>query len=218
MSETQIPRAMTFKNIMTKRRDLIHFVGKFFDAIGHPELAGSWIIWAGSGHGKTATALAIAKEMTKFTSVLYNTIEEGDSESFRLALIDAEMEEVQDRILFLDKEPIEVLRMRLKRHKHPRCIFIDSWQYADLTVKAYKALIKEFPKVLFIFVSHAEGKEPEGKSAKKVRYDAMVKIRVEGFVAFCSSRYKRGVSKPMVIVEKKALEYWGDIPTESNLK
>lgn len=210
MSKEQLSRAMSIDNIYKKKRDLLEFTGEWYDAIGKPELSGSWFIWGNSGHGKTGFLMKLCKYLTKFERVLYNSLEEGNSESLKLALQDAQMEEVADSILFLDKEPINILSIRLRRHKAPRIVVIDSFQYADMSVKQYKALCSEFNRTLFIINSHAEGKEPEGKPAKKIRYDASVKIRVEGYVAFCKSRYKRGISIPIVSWREGAEMYYGD--------
>ncbi|MEE0983311.1 MAG: hypothetical protein U0L38_04600, partial [Bacteroidales bacterium] len=69
----------------------------------------------------------------------------------------------------------------------------------------YKALREEFKGKLFVFISHAtEQKEPMGTTAVKVRYDAGVKIMVDGFIATGNSRY--GGGKPMIIWEKGVMD------------
>jgi hypothetical protein len=55
-------------------------------------------------------------------------------------------------------------------------------------------------------VSHAEGKEPKGNVAKSVRYDAFVKIWVEGYKAFPQSRF--GGGNEFVIWPAGAQKYW----------
>jgi hypothetical protein len=204
-------RALSVNQIYNTKRNLLEFTGQWLDAIGRPEVRGSWIIWAGSGHGKTTFIMQLCKYLTSFGRVLYNTLEEGNSESLKLVLKDVKMEEVSDKITFLDQEPMDELSERLRRHKAPRIVVIDSWQYADMTLKQYKAMIKEFNNTLFIIISHAEGKEPEGKVAKKIRYDAMVKIHVEGYKAFCKSRYLRGIGPPIIIWQEGAELYHGKI-------
>lgn len=218
MSELELPRAMSVSTILNKKRNLLPFTGEWYDSIGKPELRGSWFVWGNSGHGKTSFIMRLCKYLTKFERVMYNSLEEGDSETLKLALIDHEMHEVHDRITFLNQEPIEFLKIRLRRHKSPRIVVIDSWQYANLSVMQYKALCQEFPNVLFIINSHAEGKEPEGKTAKRVRYDANVKIRVEGYVAFFKSRYKRSISSPFIIWPEGAMDYYGELPTPNEVK
>ena len=60
---------------------------------------------------------------------------------------------------------------------------------------------------LLIFISHAEGTRPEGRAAKKVEYDADVKIYVEGFKATCKSRFMDVPGVPFVIWEEGAKKY-----------
>ena len=75
-----------------------------------------------------------------------------------------------------------------------------------MSKKQYIALKEEFTDVLFIFNSHAEGKEPQGNVAKFVRYDAGVKIRVEGFKALPASRM--GGGDEFIIWAEGAANYW----------
>ena len=49
-----------------------------------------------------------------------------------------------------------------------------------MTYKDYIQLKEEFPDKLFIFISHARGKNPKGDAATSVMYDADLKIWVEG--------------------------------------
>ena len=98
-------------------------------------------------------------------------------------------------------------RPRLNRKKSPRFVVIDSVQYWDVDYEKYKALKAAFPRKTFIFISHSKGKLPDGKTADKIRYDAGVKVRVEGFAAFVTSRY--GGNRPYVIWEDGAKRYWG---------
>lgn len=41
---------------------------------------------------------------------------------------------------------------------------------------------------LIIFISHADGKNPAGRSAKSVMYDASLKIYIEGYRAFSKGK------------------------------
>jgi hypothetical protein len=86
-------------------------------------------------------------------------------------------------------------------------VIIDSLQYTGLTYSDYKSIRDEFRGKLFIFISHAEGREPRGNVGKSVKYDANVKIYVEGYKAMPQSRY--GGNKELIVWEKGANEYWG---------
>ena len=62
-------------------------------------------------------------------------------------------------------------------------------------------------KKQFIYVSHVDGKKPEGNVAKRIWRDANVAWRVEGFKAFPVGRY--GGGEPIIVAEELAEEYWG---------
>lgn len=204
-------RALSVTALFSKKMQLLQFDGEFYDLIGCPELTGAWLIWAPSGSGKTNFVLRLCKYLTRFGRVAYDTLEEGASQSFKLALQRAEMQKVKSRFIILDKEPLEELKQRLRKRKAPQIVVIDSWQYAQATYQQYVELKDEFRNTLFIIISHADGKLPEGRTAKRIHYDCPVKIRVEGYVAFSTSRYASGPTKPFIIWEDGAKAYHGTI-------
>lgn len=210
----RVKRALTHRDIENMKFQDLDVSKEFQDLFGVPEASGVWIIWGHSGNGKTRFALQLLKELTKsikntYGKVAYDTLEEGARKSFRRAVMASYLKEVRKKLLFLNREPIEDLKIRLSKHKAPKMVFVDSFQYSGLTKRSYKHLKEEFPDVLFIFVSHAEGKHPEGRAAKFVRYDADVKIHVEGYVATAVSRY--GGGKPYEIWPEKVQELQGAI-------
>ncbi len=186
-------KASSVKEILDTRFDVMPFSGEWKDSIGCPEITGSWIIWGNSGNGKTRFALQLCKYLTGFGKVAYNSLEEGVSESLRKALVETNMMDVSRRFMVLDRESIPDLIIRLKKRKSPKIICIDSLQYSDLNYSTYKELKEMFPDKLFIYISHADGKNPDGRVAKKVKYDSNVKIFVEGFQAQVTSRYGGGI-------------------------
>ena len=86
---------------------------------------------------------------------------------------------------------------------------IDSFQYAQLSYRQYIQLKETNRKKLLIFVSHAEGKQPAGRAARSVMYDADLKIYVEGYRAMSKGRYI-GEKGYIDVWKEKALEYWGE--------
>ena len=184
-----VKRALTVNEIRNYQPVELEFEGIWKDAIGKPELTGSWIIWGNSGNGKTRFALQLAKYLTNFRRVAYDSLEEGLSKTMKTAIIDTG---IGKNFLFLDKEPIAKLRERLAKRKSPDVIFIDSLQYSGMTYNDYKRLRDDFRNKLFILVSHAEGSEPKGNVAKSIRYDANVKIPVVGYATEPISRYGGG--------------------------
>jgi hypothetical protein len=207
-------RAVTVEQILKMNFKEMEFTGNWQRAIGTPELSGVWIVWGHSGNGKTRFSMQLAKYLTQFGKVLYNSLEEGARKSMRLAIEESNMLQAKSKFILLNRESMEDLRDRLNKKAAPKIVFIDSFQYAALSKKDYIKLKEEFPTVLFIFISHAEGQHPEGRVAKFVRYDADVKIRVEGFKALCQSRY--GGGEPYIIWLEGANQYWAENQNDSN--
>ena len=198
-------RAISVNQLLTKRRKLMAFEGEWLDCIGMPELSGSWFIYGNSGNGKTTFVLQLCKYLSKFGRVAYNSMEEGDSESMRLAFMRTGMEACKRRIVLLDNEPLNELMERLRKHKSQKIIVIDSIQYSGMTYPEYKAMRNEFRGVLFIIISHAEGRKPADRRAESIRYDASVKIFIDGYKAYIMSRYRSGSSvKEYTIWEEEA--------------
>ena len=199
-------RAISLQQLFRKDIQSLDFKGPWLEAIGRPEITGSWIIWGGSGNGKTRFALQLAKYLTTFGKhVVFDSLEEGVSLSLRNAIADCNMQEVSRRFLLLDKEPLDDLIQRLDRPRSPQVVIIDSIQYTGLNYTDYKNLRDRFRSKLFILISHAEGSQPSGRVARSIRFDAFVKIWIEGYKAFPMSRY--GGGEPYTIWEEGALSY-----------
>lgn len=193
-------RAASLDQVLRTRFKVLPFEGEWKDAIGCPELTGSWIIWGNSGNGKTRFALQLCKYLCQFGRVAYDSLEEGVSVSLVKAIKETHMMEVRRKFVVLDKEPIDQLTERLEKPKSPDIVCVDSLQYTGMSYEQYKALKERFPKKLFIWISHADGMLPEGRVAKKVRFDSNVKVFVQAYRAEPVSRY--GGGKPYIIWEE----------------
>ena len=198
-------RALTVRDIRNYRADTLPFDGAWLASVGTPEVTGSWLVWGGSANGKTRFALQLARYLSRFVRVAYNSLEEGLSLSMQRAIADVGMADAKRNFVLLDKEPLPDLVRRLERQRSPQAVIIDSLQYTGLTYADYRLLRDRFRNKLFIFVSHADGREPKGSVAKSIRYDAFVKIYVEGYRAYPQSRY--GGGREYVIWERGAAEY-----------
>ena len=206
MEEEKLERAITTQQMYSMKRVVLDFTAEWLASFGKPEQTGSWLVWAKSGSGKTTFMMLLAKYLTSFGRVLYVSREEKTGLTIESALRTAKMEEVGSKFnIVLDD--LDRLKKRLRKHKAQRFVFIDSLQYMDLTYAGYKKLIAEFPKVLFIIVSHNDKKEPKGQTANSIRHDANVKIFIEGYVAFPVSR--QGGNRPFVIWKEGAEKYHG---------
>ena len=198
-------RAISIQQLYRTNLRSLEFTGQWLDAIGCPEPSGAWIIWGNSGNGKTRFALQLAKYLaTLGRKVAYDSLEEGVSLSLRNAIEDCNIQKVSRRFMLLDKEPVIELMERLSKKKSPDVVIIDSIQYTGLTYADYKSLRTRFRTKLFILVSHAEGSQPSGRVARSIRFDANVKVWVEGFRAFAASRY--GGGEPYMIWDEGAFK------------
>lgn len=193
-------RAASVDQVLRTRFKVLPFEGEWKDSIGCPELTGSWIVWGNSGNGKTRFALQLCKYLCQFGRVAYDSLEEGVSVSLVKAIKETHMMEVRRKFVVLDKEPIDQLTERLEKPKSPDIVCVDSLQYTGMSYEQYKALKERFPKKLFIWISHADGTLPEGRVAKKVRFDSNVKVFVQAYRAEPVSRY--GGGKPYIIWEE----------------
>lgn len=196
--------------LLNKNNNAVEFDGRFHKLIGNPVLKGSWIVWGQSGNGKTRFVVQLMKYLTMFARVGFNSMEEGDGETIKKAFAEEKMEDVNGRLIIIDNENFEELIIRLQKKKSPHIIVVDSLQYLGISWNQYKQLKEMFPRKLFIWVSHADGKFPEGRVANKVRFDSHVKIRVFGFMAMAQSRYGTS-SEPYVIWEEGAEMFGGKV-------
>lgn len=207
-------RAYSINNVIDAKFKKLPFTGDWLTTIGEPEPTGSWIIYGAPKNGKTTFAMQLAKYISNFMRVAYDSVEEGLSLTIQRAMERTQMMDAGRRVILLDKETLPELEERLDRRRSPGVIIIDSVQFLEMKFSEYKRLKEKYPHKLFIYISHVEGKQPEGNTAKRIWRDANVIFRVEGFRAFVTSRY--GGGSYLTISEEKASEYWGVQSTENN--
>ena len=197
------------REVLGMKYETMDFDGPWLDAFGRPERRGVWIIWGNSGTGKTTFALQLCKYLCRFGKVAYDSLEEGACLTMQNAFRREGMMEVNKRFLLIDNENMEELSVRLKRQKSPDIVVIDSFQYTGMNYRQYIAFKERHRRKLLIFISHADGKLPNGRAAKSLMYDASLKIYVEGFRAFSKGRFI-GPKEHYDIVPEKARTYWGE--------
>lgn len=205
-------RGYTPNEILSKKFNLLDFEGEWRESLGTPDKAFSAIVWGASTNGKSSFAMQLARYLTKFGRVAYNSLEEGISHTMKMNLKRHFMGTTVSRFILLDREPFPALMERMSKHKSPDFLFIDSLQYMGINRQQYKEL-KELMQSKgkgLIFVSHAQGKEPKGALADFIRYDVDLKLRIEGYRMFPSGRLNGG-GKPFAIWHEGAAKYWGEI-------
>lgn len=208
-------RAISNRNVLAAKFETADFDGAFLASFGRPELRGAWIIYGGSGSGKTTFVMQVCKYLSRFRRVAYDSLEQGLSLSLQKAWERVGMEEAGSRIILLNKEQPAEVCARLKKKHGPGVVVVDSVQYwSGLNWHEYNALKEHFPDTLFIFVSQERGDLPDGRLAQRIRYDCDIKIRVKGYKAFFTTRYENPAlgegGADFVIWEKGEQEYWAN--------
>lgn len=198
-------RAYSPSEVVKMIRPSFEFDGEWLSTLGNPAQSGTWIIWGMPGNGKSSFVMQLAKYLCKFDRVIYDSLEESTGRSLQMSLERHKMEEVNKRFMILDREPMDKLMERLQKKRAPGIVIIDSFQYSGLTYLSYKDMKESLTNKLIIFISHAEGMRPEGRAAKKVEYDADIKILVQGFRATAKSRFMNAPGVPYTIWEEGAV-------------
>jgi hypothetical protein len=203
-------RTLTVKNLYDKTHKTFKMKDTWAVATGQPEKNGTWLIWGVEKNGKTMCALILARDLSDEEPVLYISAEEGTGKTFIDACKRAQIPAGKRGLNFVEYEPIEELRERLKKRKAPRVIFIDNLTiYADeLNKTAFRQLLRENPDKLFVCLAHEERKEPDGATAKLCRKLAKIVIHVKGLACTVSGRCPGG---KLAIDEEKAALYHGQL-------
>lgn len=212
-NNTNMARAYSIQKIYATNYETIQWGAEWKAAFGEPEDNGVWFIWGNSGNAKTRFLIELAKEISNSRKLFFNSLEQGNRLTMRNALIDAGVD-ASNKNFIIGNESFEEMGERLSKHKAPTACVIDTIQYCHgLRFQAFTEMVKAHPKVLFIINSQAVGKNPEGKIAEKIKYDADLKIWVEGFKAISNGRYNPGGE--YTIWGEGEAKYWGTKPNNS---
>ena len=187
---------------------------RIVDTIGQIEDTFTMIIYGDSGNGKTNLTVDLLTEFKEVGSMLYISYEEGHGKTVQDMVLRHNLVERFPNLKFSKGETCESLIQMLKRKKSAKVVVIDSWQFSDFTIEDYKQLKKLFvfgktpgKRRIFIFISHVNGRHPDGKSAIEIKRDANIKIHVEGFIGSVISRF--GSKRNYLIWEQGAKQHWG---------
>jgi hypothetical protein len=208
----RIKRAYTPQNILNKKFHPLAFTGEWANSLGMPDKAFSAIIWGGSSSGKTEFSLQLARYLTKFGRVAYNSLEQGMSATMQDAIERNYMAECEGKFILLDREPFPELIARMKRHKSPNFLFVDSVQYLQISKSQYYELkeLMQAKRKGIIWISQARGKEPKGALADDIRFDVDLKLWVQGFRMFPEGRLNGG-GEHFDIWPERSAKYYGEI-------
>lgn len=205
-------RAYSVKNVLDKKFSPLEFEGPWEKTLGKPDKAFSAMIYGNTSNGKTEAAIQLAKYLTNFGKVDYDSLEQGMSATIKEALIRNYMHNCENSFRLLDRLLFEELIKRMNRAKSADFWFIDSAQYLRINKNQYyqlKELALKKNKAL-IWISQAKGKTPKGALADDILYDVDLKLWVEGFKLFPDGRLNGG-GEPYVVWAEKAAKYWNEI-------
>lgn len=204
-------RTLSAKQVLTIKYRTIAPGGIWADCVGTIGRSGVIFFWGNSGNGKTSAVISFCRELCRLgLRGLYLSKEEGVDLTMQETLRRFNMAECGSRFQIDGRVTIEELDERLSKPRSADFVVIDSFQYVQLSYKEYIAFKERHRNKLLIFVSHADGKRPDGRSATKVMYDAALKIWVEGYKAFSKGRFI-GPTGECTIYEEGARRYWGGV-------
>lgn len=189
------------RQFIEKQFDCFPFEGKWRDSFAEPEKNFRMIVYGKPGNGKTEFCVQMAKYVSQFAKVYYNTYEQGVSKSMQDALKRNDMMEAAGKVMFGDRETLPEMMKRLRRRNSAKIVFIDSRDFINLTQQQYKQLDLAFPSHAFVIVCWESNGKPKGEHAKAIEYMCDIKVRVHRFRAFPRCRY--GGNQPYTIWDKK---------------
>lgn len=174
-------------------KDIPELEEKWVHALGELKQGFRLIVWGESGNGKSNFVMQLAAQLLKSLGAgLYLSLEEKQGPTMQRLIERYIGEDYRQLIKFPDRHTTYAeLMAYLKKPRTPNWIVIDSVQYFDFeSEKRYKAMEEAFPHKNFVFVSHAKGRQPDGRVADKIRYDAGIKVFVRKDIAYIMhSRY-----------------------------
>lgn len=205
-------RAYSPAEITRRQYRTIPWEDPWLRAFGAPELTATWFISGASASGKSSFVMQLARQLTNYGRVLYLSYEEGVSLAFQQRLILFHLDQCQGRFRVATDDTPDDLRHRLATRNSPHFIIIDSFQHAGWDFPTALALIRDFPRKSFIFISQEAKSQPLGKPAVRLRYAADVKVRVVNFRAYCQGRFTQDPAAAYTVWEEGILRTTNNLP------
>lgn len=204
-----LKRALTLQNVMDADVKTFDFAGEWLDAFGKPQATGVWLVYGGSGSGKTTFVMMLIKYLAAFGRVLFVSYEEGlSSASLKVTIDRLGLMERQNEVL-VTIDSVEELDERLSKQRSPDIVVIDSLELSEFnTVRQIKMFADKYPQKLFIYIGQAEGDKPRSELGKAVLFLANQKIYVEGYRAFTRGRSQGEKDAFITIWAERGDKYW----------
>ena len=187
--KSTLPKALTVANIINQKVQRLAFTGKWYEAFRQPQDKGVWLVWGGSGSGKSTFILMLCKALGLLgVKVFLNILEEETDDTDFIDRINLhEMSEIHDYFLARSYNYNELVTY-LKRKNSAKVVVIDSATYFFENFEQYKAFKSMFKDKIIIITAHANGKNPKHALEDAIMFDAKMKIFVNGYLALCKGR------------------------------
>lgn len=197
----KLKKAVGIKEFLRKKFTLLPIPEEWAKHFGELPERFTMGIYGFTGNGKTDYAIKIAKMLSAFGNVLYNSPEQGVSKSLQMCIDRNNMDEVKGKVIFVC-DTYEELVLRLDKRKSARFVFLDSRDQMNLTTEQFYLLEKKFPKKSFIVLLYEKGAKPKGEHGISILFRCDIKMRVRLFIAMGTSRF--GGGEDYMIWEKGA--------------
>jgi KaiC/GvpD/RAD55 family RecA-like ATPase len=197
-----VQQTITIKRFLRKKFKLVPLAGVWQESFGQPERGAIWLVYGGSGNGKTEFAAQLAKAYAEHGKVLYVSAEQGWSSSLQKCFARNGFADTKNITLGTGYDTLGLLTDLAARKKPPDTIVLDSVDYLRFTKEDLKQFQKQCPGMTIILISWEKGGKPQTSQAQAMQYMADVKVRITKFVAFSVSRI--GGNAPFVIWQKGA--------------
>ena len=137
----------------------------------------------------------------------------GVRDDFQKELALAGIRSGVSRIQFSEEcEGVEDIEGEITKQRSADVVIVDSVQYlgdqCGVKAKEIIALRKKYPKKMFVFLSHVDGKEVEGQMAYDVKKDSFRRIYIDRFKASHVSRGAGGPRGYFIIWDKGYQKHW----------
>jgi len=159
--------------------ETIGLVGKYKELIGDPSIGFSCMVYGKPKSGKSTMCIDFAKHLAKYHGkVLYCAIEEGLSYTIK---------EKFERLNAFD-ENIDISKTIPDNLSKYNFVFIDSVSKSKIDNEKLNSLIKENPKVAFIFIFHST-KQGDFRGGQENAHDVDVIVEVANGIATGKGRF-----------------------------
>lgn len=181
--DKSLPKSLiSLSELKEKTFEVYNFENEYLELLGQPSKSFSAIIYGESGQGKSTWSIKFADYLTKFGKVLYNSSEEGISQSLKGKLLKYESD-----IMLGSCKNVRELQKILKTQNFD-FIFIDSLNDMEIKDNQFEELLSL--KKSFIFIMQAT-KGGNFKGSTKFSHDTDIRIKVENYEAIIEkTRFK----------------------------